>query len=350
MMKPATLNASNTKPFVQTQNLSLLQSITFNRSKKSVDNGPLVSSKHSSISLTNNLVNLNQKIPLKIENTINVSQIDLPKTNFTEEILSINDSTFYSNIMYEKFIFYAVLCLITSNMVTEFVLLVLKSKQKKKEKCSCKACGCKDNKTKASKEFEHDDAEHKLLNSAQKSKHKYLFGKCENEILYTINLFNNSSRRKPVSFVKYYFEKYIYENRRYFRYSKQFINTHIIAFVLLYYISSIIIRKSNKIVSLSSNLLILIINFIFKMNSSSEFGMNSNAQIKLLIESLYQNINLYITMACLFTTGIYVLQLMLGIKNYHKHVLNAYKGVYIDIPPPSSFSSTKLTSSSLHHR
>ena len=352
MIKPTFSNASNSKSVIKPQNASLFQSIrsNFNRSKRSVEYGPRAN--NSSFPFSHNLINLNQNDQLKVENTINVNQISLPQTNITEELLNISDSAFYNNIMYEKFIFYAVLCLITSNMVAEFGLLVLKSNQRKKEKCRCKACGCKESKSKASNEIEHDESnsEHKLLNSSQHSTHKYLFGKCENEILYTVNLFKNSSRQKPVSFVKYYFEKYLYENRRYFRYSKQFINTHIIAFVLLYYISSIIIRKSNKIVSLSSNLLILIINFIFKMNSSSEFGMNSNAQIKLLIESLYQNINMYITIACLFTTGIYVIQLLLGIKNYHKHVLNAYKGVYIDIPPPSSFSSTKLTSSSLHHR
>lgn len=337
-------------------NSSLLQTIStnFNRSKRSSD----VNS--SSIVFPKSFINFNQKTQLlkakngiQVESTANISQVNLPKTNLTDEILNINEATFYNNIMYEKFIFYAVLCLITSNMVAEFCILVYKSIKKKREKCCCKACGCKDNKVKTTEELSQDneiEAEHKPLNPASRSTHKYLFGKCENEILYTMNVLNKNSRRKTDSIVKYFFEKYVYENRRYFRYSKQFINTQIIAFVLLYYISSIIIRKSNKIVSLSSNLLILIINFIFKMNSSNEFGINSNAQIKLLIESLYQNINTYITLACLFTTGIYVVQLFLGIKNYHKHVLNAYKGVYIDIPPPKSFSSTKLTSSSLHHR
>ena len=333
-------------------NSSLPQPSTasLNRPKKSFD---IFNSNYSFLSGPSQFISHNQRDQLQVkQNLLNITQINTTpnSTNLTESLLNINESTFYSNIMYEKFIFYAVMCLITLNMTTEFILLMLKSIKKKKEKCCCKACGCKDSKGKLyGNEANTDELEldHDLVAA---SSHKYLFGKCENELLYTKSMYFSNTSRKTFSFVKYYFEKIVYENRKNFRYSKQFINTHIIAFVLLYYISSIIIRKSNKIVNLSSNFLILLINFIFKMNPTSEFSVNSNMQIKLLIESLYDNINLYITLACLFTTGIFVTQLLLGIKNYHKNVLNAYRGVYLDIPPPGSFSNTKLMSSSLHYR
>ncbi|RNA23936.1 hypothetical protein BpHYR1_042882 [Brachionus plicatilis] len=76
----------------------------------------------------------------------------------------------------------------------------------------------------------------------------------------------------------------------------------------------------------------------------------SNAQINDLISSLYDNISSYIILACCFTTGVYVVQLFLGIRSYHQHVLNGYRGVYEDIPSPKKFSNVKLASSSLHYR
>ena len=249
--------------------------------------------------------------------------------NFTTDLKSINSSLFVSNFMYEKFVFYAVLVLISFYMISEFVKLMGKyfTEKRMAQKNNCVHCKPK------------RDVNVNVEYSNQKVDH---------EIKYTKELFKPKIR-KPISFSKYLFEKYIYKNRRDFRYTKQFINTHIIAFILLYYITCLIIRKSNLIVSVSSNLLILAINFIFKANDSGFMVVTKN-QINRFVLSLYENISEYIVFAACFSTAVYVVQLFIGIKSYHRHVLNAYKGVYVDIPSPKRFSNVKMASSSLHYR
>ncbi|CAF0777204.1 unnamed protein product [Brachionus calyciflorus] len=255
----------------------------------------------------------------------------------------IKDQLFMKNFMYEKFLFYTVLCLISLYMITEFSILMIQSirkkkeKQKRKHKCSC----CKKRMNSDSKS-ESEDEDIGVLSKVRQG------DKVDNEINYTKELFR---RQKPISFIKHIINRYIYENKKHFRFSKEFINTNLIAIILLYYITSLIIRKSNQIVSLSSNLFIIMINFIFKLSTATEMSylVPSNAQINNLITSLYDNIGSYIVWACCFTTGIYVVQLFFGIKSYHRHVLNGYRGVYEDIPSPKKFSNVKLAASSLHY-
>lgn len=249
------------------------------------------------------------------------------KMNFNNtDFESIKKSLFANNIMYEKFLFYAVLCLITFNIVFDFLQLMWQSIQRQ----CCR----------------HDSSSKTSLKPKRKSLYK-------RELNYTKNILKINKLIKPISFMRHLFEKYIYKNRPDFRFPKQFINTQIIAFVLLYYITCIIIRKSQLIVNLSSNLLILLINFIFQSSSDSEsssFVMNSRAQLNVLVKSLFDHIGTDIIIACSLTSAIYLVQLFLGIRNYQRHVLNALKGVYTDIPSPKNFSNTKLASSSLHYR
>jgi hypothetical protein len=216
--------------------------------------------------------------------------------------------------MYEKLLFYAVLCLITFNITFEFGRLIKNS--------LCKKSSATTPATDKLLVRQHD------LNYAR-------------EILYGPN--------KPISFTRHLFQKFVYKNRPDFRFPKQFINTQIIAFVLLYYITCIIVRKSTLIVNLSSNVLILVINFVFQ-SASGSFVVSSREQLNLLVKSLFDHIATDIIVACCLTSGIYVLQLFLGIRNYQRHVLNAYRGVYVDIPAPKNFSNTKMASSSLHYR
>lgn len=239
---------------------------------------------------------------------------------------SVKKTLFANNIMYEKFLFYAVLCLITFNIVFDFLHLMWQSIQRQ--------C-CRNNSS---------------SQASLKLKRKSLY---KHELCYTKNILKMNKLLKPVSFMRHLFEKYIYKNRPHFRFPKQFINTQIIAFVLLYYITCIIIRKSQLIVNLSSNLLILLINFIFQSSSDSEsssFVLNSRAQLNVLVKSLFDHIGTDIIIACSLTSAIYLAQLFLGIRNYQRQVLNALKGIYIDIPSPKNFSNTKLASSSLHYR
>lgn len=266
-------------------------------------------------------------ISIDISHNISTDSIsDKFKLN-TSELDSIKNTLFVNNIMYEKFLFYAVLCMITLNMIFEFSVLVKDSVCK----FICRLCCIK-----------HDQKEPK---EPIKPVSRY-----QHELNYTMRIYR-PKKPKAISYVRYLFERYIYKNDEDFRYSKQFINTQIIAFILLYYITCIIIRKSKLIVNLSSNILIFFINFIFKADSSSEsssFIINSKAQLNMLIKSIFDHISNDIVAACCLTSGIYILQLFTGIRSYKRNVLNSYKGIYRDIPSPKFFSKTKITSSSLH--
>ncbi len=293
-------------------------------------------------------------------NTFNRIQRNIKSSNMTnnnesslrENLLSINKSTFYDNIMYEKFIFYAVLCLITFNMLTEFIYLLVQSLNKFKLKQQMKKNTCTCCKKKFNDEINKTENKDDYVNEIEIKLDEYQEKKVKHEINYAKDLIRKKIR-KPKSLLKYLIEKYFYENRPDFRYSKQFINTQIIAFILLYYITCIIIRKSNQIVNLSSNFLVLLINFILKMstndNENSFSAFNSKEQLNLIVESLFRNVNTLIIVSCCITSFIYVVQLLLGIKNYHNTVLDAYKGIYLNIPSPKRFSNAKIASSSLHY-
>ena len=272
---------------------------------------------------------------IKIEFNEKNSSWNKFSSNSTEFDL-IKNTLFLNNIMYEKFFFYVVLCLITLNMIYEFFALLneffvkiyLRLNKKQNEKSTVSQI---------------DFGDETFLRKVTKY---------DQEILYTSEIFA-AKLPKPNSYGRNLFEKYFYKNRPHFRFSKQFINTQIIAFILIYYITCIIIRKSKFIINMSSNLLILFVNFIFKTNSNEEtssFLINSKAQLNLLIQSLFDHISSDIVIACCLTSGLYLIQLYLGIRNYQRNVLNAYKGKYKNIPSPKSFSNTKLASSSLHYR
>jgi hypothetical protein len=318
------------------------------KSRIPLSNVRMIKTNKTSINLTNS----NQTFNRVQRNTRNSNLTNNSELSLSENLLSINKSTFYDNIMYEKFIFYAVLCLITFYMLTEFICLLIQSikkfklkQQVKKNTCNCCKKKLNDNNNTIANNDDH-------INDMKIKLDQYQNKRVKHEINYAKDLISKKIN-KPKSLLKYLVEKYFYENRPDFRYSKQFINTQIIAFILLYYITCIIIRKSNQIVNLSSNFLVLIINFIFRMsinnNENSFSAFNSKAQLDLIVESLFRNVNTLIIISCCLTSFIYIVQLLLGIKNYHKIVLDAYRGIYLDIPSPKAFSNAKLASSSLHY-
>jgi hypothetical protein len=298
--------------------------------------------------------------PYAIKNESSTSlQFDYLRSNVTSNLLSINRTVFFDNFMYEKFIFYFVLCLISLNMTIETVLLFvrdlarkreLRRKQRAENCCSCCSCRKQSEAVHGSAASSRHSAKPDDESSGEDDSEHYSIGKVDHELKYTKQLLKENIP-KPISFSKYLFEKYVYKARKDFRYSKQFINTHIIAFILLYYITCLIIRKSKLIMSVSSNLLLLLISFIFKMSSikDNNFMLNSKSTLDKLIESLYENLSSYIITACLFSTVVYIVQLFIGIRRYQKNVLNAYKGKYVDIPAPKRFANAKLVSGSLHY-
>lgn len=313
----------------------------------------------SSIAAISIMPYFNQRSSELVRNdTLNHEQFATLRANITSNLLNINRSVFFDNFMYEKFVFYVVLCLITYHMIVETILLFVrdirrKKRELKKKQSCCNCCSCKrkkasENSSNGSNGGDSSDDD----DDGQQEHSFYSIGKVEHELKYTSQLLKQNPNLKPISFSKYLFEKYIYQIRKDFRYSKQFINTHIIAFILLYYVTCLIIRKSKLIMSVSSNLLLMLISFIFKMNSikDNNFMIQTKQTMSTIVESLYDNLSSYIVIACLFTTAMYVMQLFIGMRRYQKNVLNAYKGKYVDIPAPKRFANAKLVSSSLHYR
>jgi hypothetical protein len=252
---------------------------------------------------------------------------------------------FFNNIMYEKLIFYVVLCLITIHLSVETIFLVAK----KCTRLSRYLRNSDDTKTARLSKILFNDTSTAHAPD-EHNKHR------SSEYLYTKRIFNATTDTESKSFVKYLFEKYIYKFKMHFKYSKQLINTYVIAFILLYYITCIIIRKSKFILNLTSELLIIFMSFVFKLGTSDNSNLASNSmvltsrtQLTSHVNALFAHINYDIVLSCCLTTGFYVVQLVLGMRNYQKHTLKAYKGVYTDIPPPKRFTNTKKASSSLHY-
>ena len=208
-----------------------------------------------------------------------------------DRLLAINDAIFYDNIMYEKFIFYGVLCLITYNMFGEFLSLVLRERREAamrrelrrlQERSTCQCCQkqllAHSSSSPPAQHAAHEHAAAKSDDELERERQlvidKYQHRKERHHVNYTRSLLLGpqtaaaTRHRKTKSFVKQLLETYVYANRADFRFSKQFLNTNIIAFILIYYITCIIIRKSHRIVSVSSHVLLFLINFLFKMSGS----------------------------------------------------------------------------------
>ncbi len=49
------------------------------------------------------------------------------------------------------------------------------------------------------------------------------------------------------------------------------------------------------------------------------------------------------------TVGIIIIQLIIEMKNYKKHKLQLFKGIYENIPSASNFTSTAIASNSVHY-
>lgn len=387
------------------------RNIILNQTNSSIDFQNTSDSTSTTATTTTKTITLNLVRFRRDDSGFETQQLNNYTNNFDqtiEELAKLKSTLFKSNIMYEKFLFYAVICLITINTTLEFIYLAINAirsyrKRKNAEKSKLEGPIKEDAVEKKSLTLNRSDYgidqnnnnpvyvnlnpneepfddefmirdynQNEIIGVVTKNKGNLDLAverfqadsdlddydddgkKINHELNYARALYNlHRVKQKPKSFLRHLIEKYIYKPKKDFRYSKQFINTHIIAFILLYYLTSIIIRKSTLIMNLSSNFLILLINYIFKSSSASEansFINNSKTQLNIIVKSLFSHITIDIVVACSLTTSIYVIQLLLGIRNYQKQVLNAYKGVYVDIPSPKRFSNAKLTSSSLHYR
>ena len=140
----------------------------------------------------NNKDRLNQRDGFQRRNASAINRLsgtqESSNNSFNTQFESIKRTLFLDNIMYEKFLFYAVLCLITFNIVFEFLYLMKKSLQRRFNRCT------KNKKPKS--------PEPKSLYS--------------HEIAYTTQIFTRNTL-KPISFARHLFEKYIYKNHPDFR-------------------------------------------------------------------------------------------------------------------------------------
>jgi hypothetical protein len=61
------------------------------------------------------------------------------------------------------------------------------------------------------------------------------------------------------------------------------------------------------------------------------------------------NLKYEMVISCFLTVSVYYIQLLWGMKSYQKHMLDAYKGIFIDIPPRTAFNSPRLISKHVHY-
>ncbi|CAF0841611.1 unnamed protein product [Brachionus calyciflorus] len=186
-------------------------------------------------------------------------------------------------------------------------------------------------------------------------------------ILYVKNLFNNTSlfqafknaqlkkaksliaQRFEVSFIWYLIENKIYQNIHYFRYSKQFVNTYTVAFMVVYFFTLFGLRISNFLGS----------SFIQAVEQFYKLFLRYFAP---LIDVEKHNLNTEINLCIIFTSLLTAYQLFLSIKNFKRDVLRLHKGEkffrslvlkykdenYEDFIKKRNNASATITNDSLH--
>jgi hypothetical protein len=158
------------------------------------------------------------------------------------------------------------------------------------------------------------------------------------EYRYVRHLFEKTHRNKinntKSSWIKSFLYK-IYRPNQYFHYSKQILNMYIIAFMLIYYLTFNILQTGFNLIEKLYNF--TLIPFLIL---SDELDLPESTVFNLKYEMIF---------ACFLTAIIYSGQLLFGMKSYQRHMLNAYKGIYTDIPSRSTFKNARLMSKHIHY-
>ena len=137
-----------------------------------------------------------------------------------------------------------------------------------------------------------------------------------------------------ISFIKSLLYK-IYRPNKFFHYSKQILNMYMIAFMLTYYLTFNILQGGFYIIEKIYSILAIPLIVL-----SDELDLPEPKPFNLKYEIL---------ITCFLTAIIYYGQLLWGMKNYQKHMLDAYKGIFIDIPPRTAFKSARIISQHAHY-
>ncbi|CAF2147063.1 unnamed protein product [Rotaria magnacalcarata] len=157
------------------------------------------------------------------------------------------------------------------------------------------------------------------------------------EYLYVRRLFEKSFQnlgKKHISLFKTLLHK-IYRPNKYFHYSKQILNMYMIAFMLIYYLTFNILQNGFSIIDKLYSFVLIPLLILY-----DELDLPEPKPINLKYEMI---------LACILTTIIYFVQLLFGMKNYQKHMLDAYRGVFIDIPPRAAFRNVQLMLKNVHY-
>lgn len=154
----------------------------------------------------------------------------------------------------------------------------------------------------------------------------------DNDWYYTKNLLINRRRYSSTSYYLYaqtlpeeknclFIRKFLhlfYKPKAYFRFSLLVLFTYTVSFLVLYYLTCLIIFSSSfslrLLMNITGNILMKLLNI-----------MNLNFSIKTL-EKLSFEKEIYISSLLAFS--IYVIQLLLGLKKYQFDMLNFYQGKY----------------------
>jgi len=154
------------------------------------------------------------------------------------------------------------------------------------------------------------------------------------EYRYVYNLFQKAYENKKCSLIKSLLNK-IYRPNKYFHYSKQILNMYIIAFMLIYYLTFNILENGFNLIEKIYCFTLMPLLILY-----DELDLPEPKLFNLKYEML---------LTCFLTAIIYFGQLFSGMKHYQRHMLDAYKGIFIDIPPRSAFTNARLMSKHIHY-
>ncbi|CAF4742198.1 unnamed protein product, partial [Rotaria sp. Silwood2] len=159
------------------------------------------------------------------------------------------------------------------------------------------------------------------------------------EYHYVRHLFEKSFERliknkNKISLFKSLLYK-IYRPNKYFHYSKQILNIYMIAFMLIYYLTFNILQNGFNLIEKFYSFTIIPLLILYD-------------ELDLPEPKLF-NLKYEMILSCFLTAIIYFIQLLFGMKKYQKHMLDAYKGIFIDIPPRSAFKNVRFMLKNIHY-
>ena len=155
------------------------------------------------------------------------------------------------------------------------------------------------------------------------------------EYHYVRDLFARTSRNASTTHWGCSLLSRIYRPMKYFQYSKQILNMYMIAFMLIYYLTFNILQTGFFVIEKLSSFILMPLLIVY-----DELD---------LPEPKPMNLKYEIILACVFTALVYYGQLFLGLKNYQRHMLQAYRGISLELPSRSTLNQARYASKHIHY-